>query len=185
MEWLEKILNEVENKEELIKSIKKAIGENFVSKADFNEKNESLKTLNSQFEEVNKKLKEFESSTETVDGLKAQIIQLQKDNQSAVEKYENEAKDFKLNSAIKLAIAGKVHDESLVSGLFNKEKLVLGDDGKVIGLDEQFKELKENKSFLFKDENAENSNANSFKFGKEQVEHNINDKAISSAFGLD
>ena len=31
MEWLEKILNEVENKEELIKSIKKAIGENFVS----------------------------------------------------------------------------------------------------------------------------------------------------------
>ena len=30
MEWLEKILNEVENKEELIKSIKKAIGENFM-----------------------------------------------------------------------------------------------------------------------------------------------------------
>ena len=34
MKWLEEILKDVENSEEIIKNIKKGIGENFVSKAD-------------------------------------------------------------------------------------------------------------------------------------------------------
>lgn len=45
MEWLNEILKDVEGKEEITKAIKKGIGENFVSKADFNTKNETVKTL--------------------------------------------------------------------------------------------------------------------------------------------
>ena len=34
----------------------------------------------------------------------------------------------------------------------DRKKLILGDDGKVTGLDEQIKSLKESKPFLFKQE---------------------------------
>ena len=60
-------------------------------------------------------------------------------------------KELKLTTAIKLAIGDSAHDADLVSGLVDKSKLLLGDDGKVTGLEEQVKALKEGKAFLFKD----------------------------------
>ena len=52
-------------------------------------------------------------------------------------------KELKLTTAIKLAIGDSAHDADLVSGLVDKSKLLLGDDGKVTGLEEQVKALKE------------------------------------------
>jgi len=40
----------------------------------------------------------------------------------------------------------------LVAGLVDKSKLILSEDGKVTGIEEQLKTLKETKSFLFKQE---------------------------------
>lgn len=59
---------------------------------------------------------------------------------------------MQLTSAIKLAIADSAQDCDLVAGLVDKTKLILGDDGKVTGLDEQVKSLKESKGFLFKEQ---------------------------------
>lgn len=56
------------------------------------------------------------------------------------------------STAIKLAVAGKVHDEEIAAGLFDRTKLVLGTDGKVAGLDEQLKNLQKEKAFLFKED---------------------------------
>ncbi|MBN2285740.1 MAG: phage scaffolding protein [Tissierellales bacterium] len=66
------------------------------------------------------------------------------------EKAEADMKDLKMNSAIKLALVGKVHDEDLTAGLFDKSKLIFGDDGKITGLEEQIKTFKESKAYLFK-----------------------------------
>ncbi|MGI6302244.1 MAG: phage scaffolding protein [Verrucomicrobiota bacterium] len=71
---------------------------------------------------------------------------------SAVEGEEGSACEA-LTNAIKLAIAGKVHDEGLVTSLFDKSKLILSEDGKIAGLDEQLKNLNDTKKFLFKEEN--------------------------------
>ena len=59
--------------------------------------------------------------------------------------------ELELTTAIKLAIGDSAHDADLVSGLVDKSKLLLGDDGKVTGLEEQVKALKEGKAFLFRD----------------------------------
>ena len=60
-------------------------------------------------------------------------------------------KELKLTTAIKLAVAGKVHDEDIAAGLFDRSKLILSDDGKVTGLEEQLKSIQKEKAFLFKD----------------------------------
>lgn len=191
MEWLEKILKDVENKDELIKSIKDGIGKNFVSKEDFNTKNEEAKTLKGQLKDRDDQLGKLKDSSGDIQDLKDQIEQLQKDNLEANEKYQSDLKDLTLTNAIKLAIAGKVHDEDLVSGLFNKDKLVI-DDGKIIGLDEQLEQLQKDKGFLFKaSESSDNGDSNDdlfsgFKFGTGQQEdkNKLINNALDDAFGV-
>ena len=45
-----------------------------------------------------------------------------------------------------------------MAGLIDKTKLILSEDGKITGLDEQVKSLEENKAFLFKSEEKNNNN---------------------------
>lgn len=113
-------------------------------------------------------------TTENLDGVKAQLAQRDKDlkvlkdqakgnedlqtkftdletkyNQDKID-YEAKIKDTQLSSALKLALAGKVHDADLVASLIDKNTIELGADGNVTkGLDEQIKTLQESKSFLF------------------------------------
>lgn len=187
MEWLNEILKDVEGKEEIIKSIKKGIGENFVSKADFNAKNEMVKTLEQTVKDRDGQLETLKNSKEDTETLKATIETLQKENQANEEKYQADIKAMKLDSAIKLVIAGKVHDEELVSGLFNKDTLIVGDDGNIIGLDEQLKGLQKDKAFLFKAKDESSNDISSgvdFKFGAGKNEPKVTESALSDAFGL-
>jgi hypothetical protein len=83
-------------------------------------------------------------------------------------------------------VAGKVHDEDLVSGLVDKTKLIIGDDGKIVGLDEQIASLKENKAFLFKSEDETNQQQQQagFKVGNPHPNNQqAIDTAIAAAFG--
>ena len=59
-----------------------------------------------------------------------------------------------MTNAIKMAISASAQDSDLVAGLMDRSKLILGEDGKVTGLDEQIKSLKESKPFLFKQEES-------------------------------
>lgn len=84
------------------------------------------------------------------DELKQQISDLQTANEDAKKEHDATVKDLQLTSAIKLALTGQVHDVDVAATLINKEKLVISDDGKVVGLDEQLAGLKESKAYLFK-----------------------------------
>lgn len=125
----------------------------FIPKARFDELNESKKKAEKDVADRDKQIEELGKTAGLSEELKKQIETLQAENKTAKEKYESELKELTLTNAIKTALSGKVHDEALVAGLFDREKLVIDGD-KVVGLEEQLKGLQESKAFLFKTEEA-------------------------------
>ncbi|MDU4728271.1 MULTISPECIES: phage scaffolding protein [Clostridium] len=128
-----------------------------------------LKTAKDTIQERDTQLEGLKKSAGDNEELKKQIETLQNENKTTKEKYEADLKELQITNAIKLAIADKAQDVDLVAGLFDKSKLILGDDGKVTGLEEQLKGIQESKAFLFKTDennnNQNNQNTTGFKFG--------------------
>lgn len=105
---------------------------------------ESYSTVKAELD----KLKESAGDSET---MKSQIEQLKSDLKDRDTKHAAEIADMKMTNAIQAAIGGVAQDAELVAGLLDRSKLILAEDGKVTGLDDQLKGLKESKPFLFKD----------------------------------
>lgn len=126
--------------------------ETYIPKTRFDEVNEAKKQAEKDVKERDTQIETLKKSAGDNEDLKKQIETLQEENKTAREKAESDMKELKLTNAIKLAVAGKAQDEDLVAGLFDKSKLILGDDGKITGLDEQLKVLQKDKAFLFKTE---------------------------------
>ena len=124
------------------------------AKADYDSLKQQLDAANMQIQERDIQLETLKNSTGDMEALKQQIASLQSDNQATKEKYEAAMKDLKLSTAIKLALGDSAQDADLVAGLFDKSKLIMSDDGKITGLDEQMKALKKEKAFLYKEEKA-------------------------------
>lgn len=128
-----------------------------IPKSRFDEINEAKKQLEEQIKTRDKQLKDLEEKAKGNEELTNQIKELQEANKQTKTEYEQQLKDIQKETAIKLAIAGKVHDADLVSSLIDKEQIELGEDGKITkGLEEQIKSLQESKSFLFVPEKEPN-----------------------------
>lgn len=137
---------------EATKIFKEFLDGEYVPKSRFNEVNAEKKSLETAVSERDKQLKELKNSEGDMDALKEQITKLQADNKAAALKAEADLKALKVSTAVQLAIGDTAQDAELVANLIDKSKLILGEDGKVTGLDEQIKELKTSKAFLFKPE---------------------------------
>ncbi len=122
----------------------------FIPKSRLDEVITERNALKTTLEERDTQLNTLKKSTVDNEELQNQIKQLQADNKATKEKLESDLKDAKLTSSIKIALAGKVHDEDLVANLIDKSKIVMGDDGKIAGLSEQITTMQTEKSFLFK-----------------------------------
>ncbi|MDU1453156.1 MAG: phage scaffolding protein [Paeniclostridium sordellii] len=122
----------------------------YVEKTKFDEVKQAKKQLETDVKDRDTQLETLKKSAGDNATLNQQIEQLQNDNKKKDEEYQAELKDLKLTNAIKLAITDSAQDIDLVTGLIDKSKLILSEDGKVTGLDEQITGLKESKSFLFK-----------------------------------
>ena len=193
MEWLKQLIEKHTKDGKLgLEALNKEIATEYpkyaIPKDQYNTLAESKKQLEKDIVERDKqldKLKQIDAA-----GLKAEIEKLQGENKTAKEKYDADLKDLTLTNAVKLAIAGKVHDESIVSGLVDKSKLIIGDDGKIVGLDEQIASLKEGKAFLFKaddeslDQSGGQKNKPGFRIGNPPPKgQQAMDDAIAAAFG--
>ena len=149
-----------DKKETAEKELKSFLDGSYVPKSRFNEVNEEKNTLKKTVAERDEQLKTLQQSADGNEDLKKQIKNLQELNKAASEKAEKELNDFKLTAAIKLAVSSSAQDADLVAGLIDRGKLVLSEDGKISGLDEQIKALQQDKSFLFKSSDSGRFNYN-------------------------
>jgi len=133
--------------EEQATAIIEDYGKNYVTKSQFNEKNEKYKQLKSEIEttrsEINK-LTESETANET---LKAQIKELQDKGDT---QYAQQIKDMQVDNGINTAILQcGVKNPKILTSLLNKQAIELKEDGTITGLTEQIEALKESDPYLF------------------------------------
>lgn len=122
----------------------------FIPKARFDEVNSAKRKAEDDLKERDKQLEDLKKSSGDAAELTKKIETLQVENKAAKEKYEAEAKELLLGTAVKLALTGKVHDPDIVASLLDKTKIELDDAGSVkAGLDDQIKALQTSRSFLF------------------------------------
>jgi hypothetical protein len=126
--------------------------ENYVAKETFDATEQKRKQLETSVQERETQLEELKASAGDNEALKQQIADLQAQNKQKDLDNQKEMDDLKMTYAIRMAVSASAQDSDLVAGLVDRNKLILGDDGKVTGLDEQVKALKESKPFLFKAE---------------------------------
>lgn len=122
------------------------------AKSDYETLKQQLEAQTAQMAERDAQLETLKKSAGDNEALTKQIADLQAENTAAKEKYESDMKELKIVTAIKLVVGESAQDADLVAGLFDKSKLILSEDGKVTGLEEQLKSLKKEKAFLFKEE---------------------------------
>lgn len=156
MDWLKELLKKAGFDEAkidaLIGDVNKELPKHFVPKSQYNEMSEAKKKAEKDVTDRDKQIEELGKTAGLSEDLKKQIETLQTENKSAKEKYEADLKELQLTNAISAALNGKVHNEKVVTGLINREKLVIGDDGKIVGLEEQLTALKSSDGYLFKDD---------------------------------
>ncbi|MGE7718034.1 phage scaffolding protein [Priestia megaterium] len=161
MEWLKELLKNAgldESKiDALVADVNKELPKHFVPKSQYNEVSEARKAAEQSVTERDKQLEQLKKETGDNKELQAKIEQLQGENKTAKEKYEAEATELKRSTAVKLALAGKVHDPDIVLGQLDRTKISLDDKGNIkAGLDDQIKALQESKAFLFVPEDKGN-----------------------------
>lgn len=122
----------------------------YIPKTRFDEVNTAKKTAEDTLKERDTQLETLSKDANASEGLRAEIAKLQAANATATAQYEADLKQIKVDNAITAALTGKVHNEKVVTGLLDKTKLVMTDDGKLVGLDEQLTVLKTSDAYLFK-----------------------------------
>lgn len=123
----------------------------FVPRERLNEANKAKEQAETSYNTVKAELDKLKDSAGNNEALQSQIKKLQDDMKEKDSTHAAEIADMKMTNAIQAAVGGTAQDAELVARLLDRQKLILADDGKVTGLDEQIKALKESKPFLFKD----------------------------------
>lgn len=146
LEWLTKILGTVEGADALSDQIEKAIGKDFVSRKDFNEKLGELKETKSKIEGLEKTIADSGDAVKKLADLQAKYDTDIKTANAAAEKIKY---DYAVDGEIAKAGANSV---KAFKAMLDMEKVKVT-DGKVEGLEDQVKELKKNSPWLFANQN--------------------------------
>jgi DNA repair exonuclease SbcCD ATPase subunit len=164
MEWLKELLKnaEVENKESLIDSIKKKIGENFVPNKDYKKKADKISELESelntaqdQLKNTNDKLENLQVKAENAEELESELKEIKSDYSEYKEQEDNRIKSIKTKNALeKKLLADNVPEDlvDLVVNDFNLEELKLTDEDKLLNYDYQREKAKQKRPSAFAEE---------------------------------
>jgi predicted nuclease with TOPRIM domain len=146
MDWLKNYLKKAGIEEGkldgTIADINKELPKYFIPKDKYNEVAEAKKKLEADIQERDNQLEQLKNAAGNSEELKAQIEQLQAENQKAAEEWQAKMAQMQLDFAIEKALAAaKAKNAKAVKALLDMEKVKL-DGEQLLGLDDQLKESK-------------------------------------------
>ena len=155
MDWLKELLKKAGIPEDKLDStitdINKELPKHFIPKDKYNEVAEAKKKLEADIQERDKQLEQLKNAAGNSEELKAQIEQLQAENQKAAEEWQAKMAQMQLDFAIEKALAAaKAKNAKAVKALLDMEKVKLDGD-QLLGIDEQLKALQQSDPYLFGD----------------------------------
>ena len=164
MDWLKEILKKAGIEEgkldSVISDISKELPKHFIPKDKYNEVAEAKKKLEKDIQDRDKQLEDLKNAAGSNEELKAQIEQLQSENQKAAEEWQAKMAQMQLDFAIEKALAAaKAKNQKAVKALLDLEKVKL-DGEQILGLDDQLKAIKESDPYLFGDPGKVGSGTN-------------------------
>lgn len=150
-------LQKLELSDDQISAVMKLRGEDAKAAADadkYKQQVESLTTENSglkeQMSQRDKDLKSLKKTAADSEELTTKLNDLQTQYDTDTENLNKQLATTKLNAALVTGLAGcgarDIHD---LQKFLNTDDLKLSDDGKVVGLDDQVKALRDSKPYLF------------------------------------
>ena len=153
MDWLKELLKKAgieEGKVDgVIADINKELPKYFIPKDKYNEAAEAKKKLEADLAARDTQLEELKKAAGSNEELKKQIETLQADNKKASEEWQAKMAEMQLGFALERALtAAKAKNPKAVKALLDLEKVKL-DGEKLLGLDDQLKELQKSDAYLF------------------------------------
>lgn len=146
---------------------KKAIDGNYIPKATFDAERQKVKDANATIAERDKQITELGSFKGTAEELQKKVDELTTANTTAKTEYEAKLTKMAQESALKLAIADKVHNVEDILPKLDVTKITFKDGAVVAGLVEQMDALKKSNPYYFKAEDNGGGLPNGWKpFGK-------------------
>lgn len=138
--------------------LNKALPEDWIPKARYNELNEAKKLAEENLKSANKTLDELKSKAGLSDEYKTQIDALKAEAKKAEEAHKATIAQMKRDSAIESALtSAKARNTKAVRALLDEGKLVLNEDGTLAGLKEQIEAVKKDNAFLFDSSDDDNN----------------------------
>ena len=153
MDWLKELLKKAGIEEgklvSVIGDINKELPKYFIPKDKYNEVAEAKKKLETDIAERDKQLEQLKAAAGSNEELKKQIETLQAENKKASEEWQAKMAEMQLGFALERALtAAKAKNPKAVKALLDLEKVKL-DGEKLLGLDDQLKELQKSDAYLF------------------------------------
>lgn len=150
MEWLQKILSNAVytqdgklDVEATMKKINEEAPKHIVPKEQYNGKVKELDAANNTIKQLEKDAKDNPDLKKAIKDHEAAMKKLQ-------DEHAEEIRGMQIDSAISKALSDqRAKHPELLAGKFDRSKLQVTDDGKVIGLDEQMKELTKSYKDMF------------------------------------
>ena len=155
MDWLKELLKKAGIEEAKLDGVIADIGKElplyFVPKDKYNEVAEAKKKLEKDIQDRDQQLEDLKKAAGSNEELKKQIEALQAENKKAAEEWQAKVAQMQLDFAIEKALtAAKAKNTKAVKALLDLEKVKLDGD-KLLGLDDQLKELQKSDPYLFGD----------------------------------
>lgn len=137
--------------EEQINAIIEDYGKNYVSKTQFNEKNDAYKQAKLEIENLTNDISTLSEANKANEALQSQIKELQDAATKREADYNESIKNMKIDTAITKALSKSgAMNETILTGLLDRTKIAIGEDNTITGIQEQIVALKESDPYLFK-----------------------------------